>query len=303
MTELDKTGLEGPALNTDREIWRERPGDYYADSIHVTASGSIGIDCGGMVYTLPVREWHRLAATTSAGVTEEQVEALTFYAEQWEQDVDAERTATGWQGSIGDEEPTRALLADKGARARAALTSRAPAVKAMPDWQRAFAAQSRKLEAVLHLPGVKEAIHSLDWSSLVPSPAPAGEPGIKAEIFDWLGTELSAIDCWYRGDPSYEHDAYWFKDKALDLVKQARVAFPARSALHPTPTPVSAPVGESEDPYRNSKPGEAFNAAYPPDTVRVCPKRDASCPHGMGCPYVDGYWCNEPARSPTVEGK
>lgn len=53
---------DGPALNTDREIWRERPGDFYADSIHVTEQGSIGINCGGMVYVMPVRRWHALAA-------------------------------------------------------------------------------------------------------------------------------------------------------------------------------------------------------------------------------------------------
>jgi hypothetical protein len=47
--------------NTDREIWRERDGDYYADSIHVTEGGGIGIDCGGTVYVKPIREWHRLA--------------------------------------------------------------------------------------------------------------------------------------------------------------------------------------------------------------------------------------------------
>lgn len=53
---------DGPAENTDVEIWRERPGDYYADSIHVTADGSIGIDCGGYVFVMPVRGWHRLAS-------------------------------------------------------------------------------------------------------------------------------------------------------------------------------------------------------------------------------------------------
>lgn len=52
--------------NTDRELWRERPGDYYADSIHVTADGNIGINCGGTVRVMPLREWHRLAALPSA---------------------------------------------------------------------------------------------------------------------------------------------------------------------------------------------------------------------------------------------
>jgi hypothetical protein len=47
--------------NTDRELWREREGDYYADSIHVTKGGGIGINCGGHVYVKPLREWHRLA--------------------------------------------------------------------------------------------------------------------------------------------------------------------------------------------------------------------------------------------------
>ena len=26
-------------------------------------------------------------------------------------------------------------------------------------------------------------------------------------------------------------------------------------------------------------------------TVRVCPLRDATCPHGMACPYTDGWNC------------
>lgn len=51
-----------PCINTDREIWRERPGDYYADSIHVNADGHIGIDCGGYVIAMPVQKWHEIAA-------------------------------------------------------------------------------------------------------------------------------------------------------------------------------------------------------------------------------------------------
>jgi len=48
-------------LNTDRELWREREDDAYADSIHVTKQGSIGINCGGHVITMPLRDWHALA--------------------------------------------------------------------------------------------------------------------------------------------------------------------------------------------------------------------------------------------------
>jgi len=47
--------------NTDKELWRERDGDYYADSIHVTKEGRISIDVGGQVFVKALREWHRLA--------------------------------------------------------------------------------------------------------------------------------------------------------------------------------------------------------------------------------------------------
>ena len=65
------------AENTDRELWRETEGDAYADSIHVTKGGGIGINCGGMVYVKPIREWHRLASSQSPGeIPDAAVEAL-----------------------------------------------------------------------------------------------------------------------------------------------------------------------------------------------------------------------------------
>jgi hypothetical protein len=53
----DNTACE----NTDREIWREREGDFYADSIHVTKSGGIGFNCGGHVIVMSPRNWHCIA--------------------------------------------------------------------------------------------------------------------------------------------------------------------------------------------------------------------------------------------------
>jgi hypothetical protein len=50
-----------PCANTDRELWREKEGDYYAPSIHVTATGGIGINVGGHVWVKTLREWHALA--------------------------------------------------------------------------------------------------------------------------------------------------------------------------------------------------------------------------------------------------
>ena len=49
------------SLNTDREIWRSVPGDYYSPSIHVTKEGAIGINVGGRVFVKDVRDWHSLA--------------------------------------------------------------------------------------------------------------------------------------------------------------------------------------------------------------------------------------------------
>ncbi len=48
-------------LNTDKEIWREKPGDYYADSIHVTKDNGIGINCGGHVIVAPLKSWFDMA--------------------------------------------------------------------------------------------------------------------------------------------------------------------------------------------------------------------------------------------------
>ncbi len=51
-------GHNEPAANTDRELWRERPGDFYADSIHVTQTGGIGMKVGGVVTVRTLYEWH-----------------------------------------------------------------------------------------------------------------------------------------------------------------------------------------------------------------------------------------------------
>lgn len=51
----------GCSKNTDREVWRKVPGDYYSPKIFVTEDGNgVGIDVGGFVRVLPVEFWHRL---------------------------------------------------------------------------------------------------------------------------------------------------------------------------------------------------------------------------------------------------
>lgn len=54
------------AENTDRELWREREGDYYSPRLFVAEDGGIGIDVGGNVAVKPIREWHKLAASELA---------------------------------------------------------------------------------------------------------------------------------------------------------------------------------------------------------------------------------------------
>ena len=46
--------------NTDKEIWRQVPGDYYSPSIHVTLTGSIGINVGGLVIVETIEKWHQV---------------------------------------------------------------------------------------------------------------------------------------------------------------------------------------------------------------------------------------------------
>ncbi|KVR27806.1 hypothetical protein WK15_11605 [Burkholderia ubonensis] len=66
------------------------------------------------------------------------------------------------------------------------------------------------------------------------SPAMAvAAPDDEHSVFDWLRNQISAVDCWYRGDPSYEHDAYWMKERALKLVSEAESIFATNAAAAP----------------------------------------------------------------------
>lgn len=58
---IEPNSLEGASCeNSDKEIWREREGDFYSDSIHVTKSGCIGLNVGGHVIVMSVKKWHAL---------------------------------------------------------------------------------------------------------------------------------------------------------------------------------------------------------------------------------------------------
>lgn len=55
-----------PIQNTDVEVFRETPGDYYSPSAHVTADRRLGINVGGTVIVMPLRDWHRAVQVAQA---------------------------------------------------------------------------------------------------------------------------------------------------------------------------------------------------------------------------------------------
>lgn len=50
------------------------------------------------------------------------------------------------------------------------------------------------------------------------------------DVLSWLEVEIGALNCRYHGDPSYDHDAYWMRDRVLRLIEDARKAFCAPAA-------------------------------------------------------------------------
>ena len=54
---LEFSGSDEGTKNTDAEIWRKVPDDYYSPSIHVTEQGDIGINVGGYVLVSPIERW------------------------------------------------------------------------------------------------------------------------------------------------------------------------------------------------------------------------------------------------------
>ena len=53
--------MDIPEQNTDKELYREIEGDYYSPSLHVTTDGLIGINVGGSIHVMRLRDWHERA--------------------------------------------------------------------------------------------------------------------------------------------------------------------------------------------------------------------------------------------------
>jgi hypothetical protein len=59
--------------------------------------------------------------------------------------------------------------------------------------------------------------------------AEQADEAVTDDVFGWLETEVTAISCRYHGDPSYDHDAYWMRDRVVKLIGEARNTFAART--------------------------------------------------------------------------
>lgn len=81
-------------------------------------------------------------------------------------------------------------------------------------------------------PGSAKRLDAIRWRAKSASRHLAAEQADEAatdDVFDWLETEVTAISCRYHGDPSYDHDAYWMRDRVVKLIGEARNTFAARA--------------------------------------------------------------------------
>lgn len=71
---------------------------------------------------------------------------------------------------------------------------------------------------------------------------------------------------------------------------------PGSVQVYPEAALEAAPVRHLSLNEQNTMREAWRNSTTPSDipVKRVCPERDATCPHGMECPYADGYRCHDP---------
>lgn len=60
----EKLQTTGQATNTDRELWREKEGDYYSPYVFVTKSGGIGMCASGLCVVQSISQWIKDAEDT-----------------------------------------------------------------------------------------------------------------------------------------------------------------------------------------------------------------------------------------------
>ncbi len=99
--------------------------------------------------------------------------------------------------------------------------------------------------------------------------------GLLGEVIEWLETEVSAIDTWYRGDPSYEHDAEYMKDRVLHLLTEAKTAFEVEKPAQPSD---SQPLHPG---CARSHPHEDMNAECEALTIKARSDNESAQTHRM----------------------
>jgi hypothetical protein len=92
--------------NTDKEIWRAVPNDYYSPSIFVTKENNIGINVGGRVYVKTVEQWHKNTHPVKE-LTDEEIKQAKL--ESWQQCKDTTEVID-FELSYQDELFARAIL-------------------------------------------------------------------------------------------------------------------------------------------------------------------------------------------------
>lgn len=64
------------------------------------------------------------------------------------------------------------------------------------------------------------------WKMALYALTSAKEQEPTRDWWDCLIADISAIDCVYRGDPTYDHDAYWMREHVVRMLEQRRDALP-----------------------------------------------------------------------------
>lgn len=80
------------------------------------------------------------------------------------------------------------------------------------------------------IPGIEEYVKACRTASSAPGVSTVEDAQDENDVLSWLEVEIGAINCRYHGDPSYDHDAYWMRDRVLKLIEDARKAFCAPAA-------------------------------------------------------------------------
>ena len=153
--------------------------------------------------------------------------------------ADILRQLTEWRQGA-DVDPPAPLAVDKAIDAAIAMIDRLEAAESDALEQARLNGMGSEREAAL-LAKLEVAEKERDWNAERLEDAIEECTALRAKIEamkcmekqepsrEWWGsliTDISAIDCMHRGDPSYAHDAYWLRERVMQMFEQRRDASP-----------------------------------------------------------------------------